>query len=256
METVEVDGLQIGYERAGTGPAVILLHGYVGDGPTTWRDQLAELSDEFTVVAWDAPGAGRSSDPPEEFGLDDYAECLAGFVARLELRRPSVVGLSFGGILALALQRRHAGVADRLILASAYAGWAGSLPPDVVEHRLQQALHLADGSPEEFVTALSPTMFFSAVPLDTAKRFEASMRAFHPRGFRAMARASAEDVRDVLPRIDVPTLLVYGERDVRAPLAIAEDLRELDPRLEARGAARRRSRLQRRSAGRVQRRRA
>jgi pimeloyl-ACP methyl ester carboxylesterase len=85
METVEVDGLQIGYERAGTGPAVILLHGYVGDGPTTWRDQLAELSDEFTVVVWGAPGAGRSSDPPERFGLDDYAECLAGFVARLEL---------------------------------------------------------------------------------------------------------------------------------------------------------------------------
>jgi pimeloyl-ACP methyl ester carboxylesterase len=44
-----------------------------------------ELSDEFTVVVWDAPGAGRSSDPPERFGLDDYAECLAGFVARLEL---------------------------------------------------------------------------------------------------------------------------------------------------------------------------
>jgi pimeloyl-ACP methyl ester carboxylesterase len=39
-----------------------------------------------------------------------------------------------------------------------------------------------------------------------------------------MARASAEDLREVLPHIQVPTLLVYGDKDVRAPLAVAEDL--------------------------------
>ena len=50
------------------------------------------------------------------------------------------------------------------------------------------------------------------------------MRAFHPAGLRAMARASAENLRDVLPQIDVPTLLVYGAEDVRAPLAVAKDL--------------------------------
>ena len=55
------------------------------------------------------------------------------------------------------------------------------------------------------------------------------MRAFHPAGFRAMARASAEDLRDALPHIDVPTLLVYGDRDVRAPLAVAEHLHAAIP---------------------------
>jgi hypothetical protein len=50
------------------------------------------------------------------------------------------------------------------------------------------------------------------------------MQSFHPRGFRAMAPASAEDVRDVLARVDVPTLLVYGDHDVRAPLTVAEAL--------------------------------
>jgi pimeloyl-ACP methyl ester carboxylesterase len=50
------------------------------------------------------------------------------------------------------------------------------------------------------------------------------MLAFHPVGFRAMARASSEDVRDVLPHVEVPTLLVYGDRDVRAPLTVAENL--------------------------------
>jgi len=137
---------------------------------------------------------------------------------------PCLIGLSFGGTLALALQRRHGASTGRLILASAYAGWAGSLPPDVAELRLRQALALADASPEEFVATLLPTMFSASVPAQTVNDFDASMRAFHPRGFRAMARASAEDVRDVLPRIDVPTLLLYGDRDVRAPRAVAEAL--------------------------------
>jgi pimeloyl-ACP methyl ester carboxylesterase len=128
----------------------------VGDGPTTWRRQLDGLCDEFTVVAWDAPGAGGSSDPPERFGMAGYADCLAGFVDRLRLKRPHVAGLSFGGALALEFYRRHPGI--------------------------------------------------------------------HPTGFRAMARASAEDLRDVLPDVSVPTLLVYGDKDSRAPLTVAQDL--------------------------------
>lgn len=85
---------------------------------------------------------------------------------------------------------------------------------------------LADLSPEEFVRALLPTMFSEGTPQESVDAFGASMRAFHPGGFRAMARASAEDLRDVLARISVPTLLVYGARDVRAPLAVAEKLHE------------------------------
>ena len=54
--------------------------------------------------------------------------------------------------------------------------------------------------------------------------FGASMQSFRPAGFRAMARASAGNVRGVLGRIEVPTLLVYGDNDVRAPMAVAEDL--------------------------------
>ena len=224
MEMVEVDGLHIAYERTGSGPALVLLHGFVGDGPTTWRPQLDGLSDEFTVVAWDAPGAGRSSDPPESFGLDGYADCLAGFLEKLGLDTACVAGLSFGGILALALQRRHSRRSRALILVSAYAGWAGSLPPEVAEQRLLQALALADGAPEAFAGALLPTMFSKTMPSETVDEFRASMQAFHPRGFRAMARASAEDVRDVLSHVDVPTLLVCGDCDVRAPLTVAEPL--------------------------------
>jgi pimeloyl-ACP methyl ester carboxylesterase len=229
METVEVDGLRVGYERAGQGPPLVLLHGYVGDGATTWRGQLEGLSDRFTVVAWDAPGAGGSSDPPESFGLAGYADCLARFIGRLGLKRPHVVGLSFGGALALELYRRHPGVPATLVLASAYAGWGGSLPADVTAQRLRQALALSELSGEEFVGTLLPTMFSEGTAPEAVAAFGASMRSFHPAGFRAMARASAGNVREVLGRIEVPTLLVYGDRDVRAPLAVAEDLHAAIP---------------------------
>jgi pimeloyl-ACP methyl ester carboxylesterase len=229
METVEVDGLRVGYERAGQGPPMVLLHGYVGDGAATWRGQLDGLSDQFMVVAWDAPGAGGSSDPPEPFGLAGYADCLAGFVGRLGLQRPHVVGLSFGGALALELYRRHPGIPATLILVSAYAGWGGSLPADVAEQRLRQALVLAELSGEEFVDTLLPTMFSEGTAPEAVAAFGASMLRFRPAGFRAMARASAGDLREVLGRIEVPTLVVSGDKDVRAPLAVAEDLHAAVP---------------------------
>ncbi len=224
MDQVEVGGLRIAYERAGQGEPLILVHGYVGDGRSCWRRQVEALSDEFTVVAWDAPGTGRSSDPPEFFGMQGYADCLAAFIDRLGLGRTHVAGLSFGGALAIGLVDRHPRVPRSLVLASAYAGWAGSLPVDVAEERLQQALRLSEFTPRLFVDTLLPTMFSATAPTEDVEAFGAAMREFHPRGFRAMARAAAEDLRSALPRIDVPTLLVYGDEDERAPLNVAEVL--------------------------------
>lgn len=225
MNVIEIDGLRIAYERVGRGPPLVLVHGYVADGPTTWRQQLEALSDDFTLVAWDAPGAGSSSDPPQSFGMAGYADCLAGFIDKLGLDRPHVAGLSFGGALALELHRRHPAIAATLTLVSAYAGWRGSLPPEAAEQRLRQAHELADLSPEEFVETLLPTMFSEKTSPDVVEEFRMSMLAVHRVGFRAMAEALAEDLRDALPRIDIPTLLVYGDKDVRAPLAVAEALR-------------------------------
>jgi len=205
------------------------LHGYVGDGQTTWQSQIEELADEFTVVAWDAPGAGASSDPPESFGIAGYADCLARFIEALGLDRPHVAGLSSGGALALAFAARHPAIPNTLILASAYAGWFGSLPADVARQRLRQALELSGLSPDEFIGALLPTMFSADVPLQVVENFGEALRSFHPVGFRALARACAEDLRPVLSRIVVPALLVYGDTDIRAPLEVAERLRAALP---------------------------
>jgi pimeloyl-ACP methyl ester carboxylesterase len=224
MDTVHAAGHRIAYDLKGEGPPLVLLHGYVGDR-RMWRAQIEALSDEFTVVAWDAPGYGGSSDPPEAFPISDLADCLAAFIAALGLGRVHLLGVSFGGGLALELYRRHPDLPMTLVLASAYAGWAGSLPPKVVEQRLQQALRLADLPPDRLVAELGPTMFTDSAPAELVEEFTASMREFHPAGLRANSRAFAEaDLRDVLPRVAVPTLLLYGDQDVRAGLDVAREL--------------------------------
>jgi pimeloyl-ACP methyl ester carboxylesterase len=67
-------------------------------------------------------------------------------------------------------------------------------------------------------------MFDTSPPSEVLAAFGDSLRKFHPGGFRAMAHASAEDLRGTLADITVPTLLVYGGRDVRAPVYVAEQL--------------------------------
>jgi pimeloyl-ACP methyl ester carboxylesterase len=155
-----------------------------------------------------------------------YADCLARFIERLALGSPHLCGLSFGGALAIEFCRRHAEVPSTLTLVGAYAGWAGSLPPETAEQRLRQALELSELSPDDFVDALLPTMFSQGAPVESVDALRSAMLRFHPAGFRAMARASAEDLRSALPRIGAPTLLIYGDDDVRAPMAVADDLHD------------------------------
>lgn len=75
----------------------VLLHGGFGFDSRAWHPQFEDSTDEFTVVAWDAPGCGSSEDPPVSFRMADYADCLAEFLKVLGLRRPHVIGVSFGG---------------------------------------------------------------------------------------------------------------------------------------------------------------
>ncbi len=230
VDEIEVQGIRIAYRRAGVGPLLVLLHGLTLDS-REWRRQLDELSDEFTVVAWDAPGSGRSSDPPETFRLPEYADSLAQFITALGFERPHVAGLSFGGAMALELYSRHPTIPRTLILASAYAGWAGSLPAEVVEPRVRGALRDADLPPEHWVRGFLPTLFSGSAQTEIVHEVRAIVSEFHPAGLRTGARALAEaDLRDVLPRIDVPTLLLYGDQDVRSPLTVAEDLHAKIPR--------------------------
>lgn len=231
VNKVAVNGLGIAYRRAGAGLPLVLLHGGPGNS-REWRRQLQGLSDEFAVVAWDMPGCGGSDDAPPEFRTRDYAECLAAFIHELGLERPHVLGLSFGSGLALELYRWHPEVPRSLVLASAYAGWAGSLSPEVAEQRRQRMLLMVELPPHQWAEQWLPTLLSANAPAEQQEELKSILAEFHPDAQRDLVVRSGfgeHDVRDVLPTIEVPTLLLYGELDVRSPREVAEGLHSQIP---------------------------
>jgi pimeloyl-ACP methyl ester carboxylesterase len=232
MDRVEVDGLTIAFERRGRGDPLVLLHGLPGDS-RVWRRQLATLSEEHDVVAWDAPGCGRSSDPAAAFGTLDVARCLGGLVDALGLGRPHLVGVSWGAGIALAL---HAIAPQRprsLVLAGGYAGWAGSLPPEMLAPRLEAYLTVARApraERDEIMRGWAGGLVSPAASADAVDELLAVGADFHPGPLETLARSFAEtDLRDVLATIRVPTLVLQGEVDTRSPIAVGRALHDAIP---------------------------
>jgi pimeloyl-ACP methyl ester carboxylesterase len=157
--------------------------------------------------------------------MGDFADCLISFLELVGVDRTHVVGHSWGSTLALELYRRRPSIVRSLVLVGAYAGWAGSLPPDEVTQRLEFARRVADLGPRAFDPTSLPGLFSDAMSDETAKDLAAVMSEIHPAGTRTMADALAEaDLREMLGQIAVPTLLIYGDADERSPLHVAHEL--------------------------------
>ena len=228
MGIIEVSGLRIAYERVGQGPPLILVHG-AADDSRSWRPQLDGLGDEFTVVAWDEPGAGKSSDLPEGFELEDYARCLGAVIEALELGPAHVAGLSWGGTVVLELYRRHPELVATLIMIDTYAGWKGSLPAEEVRARIAGARRMLAAPPEDFDPSF-PGLFANDPPAQFVPMLAAIAGDVRPATLVHQLTMMAEaDHRDLLPRIAVPTLLVWGKLDVRSPLSVAHQFDEAIP---------------------------
>jgi pimeloyl-ACP methyl ester carboxylesterase len=232
LTRAKVNGHSVAYRYAGDGPPLVLLHGFLCDS-RCWRRQLADLSDRFRVVAWDAPGAGSSSDPPDPFTITNWAQCLAGFLDVVGIERAQILGLSWGGILAQEFYRLYPARVLALILSDTYAGWKGSLPESACRERLERCFLESSLPPEDFASRWVPEFFTEGASHDLKEEMYAVVSDFHPPGFRQMAKTSADtDTTDLLPNIVVPTLVLWGDDDQRSPINIAEQLRDAVPNAE------------------------
>ncbi|CAL9281455.1 alpha/beta hydrolase [Streptomyces olindensis] len=217
MPAVRVDGIEVAYDRAGRGPPLVLAHAATTDA-RLFRPQLAELADEFTVIAWDEPGAGRSSDVPPSFTLADYARCLASVIEDVGLGPAHVLGLSWGGTVVLELYRNHPELVRTLLLVDTYAGWKGSLPPAEVRQRVEGAERMLAVPAEEFAPTL-PGLFAAEPPADAVRLLSVMSADARARTIRTeLTIMAGTDQRDLLPAIEVPTLLLWGELDARSPV--------------------------------------
>ena len=228
MEFAQARGLDVAYARGGEGPPLVLVHGAVSDG-RMWRPQLEALADEFTVVAWDEPGAGRSSGLPDGFTLANYAECLATVIEAVNLGPAHVAGLSWGGTVVLELFRRRPELIGTATFVDTYAGWKGSLPPEEVEARLE-GVRRQLAAPRESFDPTFPGLFAKAPGPDLVPLLQEIADAVRPETLELQVDLmAAADQRDVLARVAVPTLLVWGADDVRSPPTVAEQFEAAIP---------------------------
>jgi pimeloyl-ACP methyl ester carboxylesterase len=216
--------LTLHYERAGSGPPLLLLHG-IGSNSRSFRHQLTDLCDAFDVIAWDAPGYGGSDDPAPECGLEDFADQAVALLDSLNLSHAHLLGVSLGGVIAQLVYHRHPSRVRSLILVDTTAG-GGSLPEPERSARVRQRLEaLSRLGARGMAEQRAPHLVSRSAPASLVAELTEIMSEVRPAGYTTAAIAlGASDLTFRLSEIRVPTLVVHGKEDKVVPLATARHL--------------------------------
>ena len=113
-----IHGYRRAFRIAGSGPAILLIHG-IGDNSTTWSSVQSTLAQRFTVIAPDLLGHGKSDKPRADYSVAAYANGMRDLLSVLDIERVTVVGHSLGGGVAMQFAYQFPQLVDRLILIGA-----------------------------------------------------------------------------------------------------------------------------------------
>jgi pimeloyl-ACP methyl ester carboxylesterase len=120
MPKVRTDDIETYYERRGSGPVIVFVHGAIVDH-SQWTPQLEALSNENTTIAYDVRGHGRTGgSETDSYSIDLFAEDLEAFTTALDLDKPVLCGLSMGGCIAQAYAARYPERIGGLVLADTF----------------------------------------------------------------------------------------------------------------------------------------
>lgn len=118
IQHVRIHGEEVAYRRGGQGPVLLLLHGIAGSSGT-WIAAMRLLQRDYTVIAPDFLGHGKSSKPLGDYSLGNHASGVRDFLHTLGVERVTVVGQSFGGGVALQFAYQFPELCERLVLVDA-----------------------------------------------------------------------------------------------------------------------------------------
>ncbi|MEU5773999.1 alpha/beta fold hydrolase [Streptomyces venezuelae] len=198
-------------EAGSSGPLLLCLHG-IGSSSAAFAPQLAELSRHLRVLAWDAPGYARSPDPDGPLDLDGFADAAAE-VIRSRGASAHVLGVSWGGVIALRLAARHPGLVDSLIVAD--SGPGSGTDPAKADAMRRRAAELAEAGPRAFAERRGPRLVSPDAPPELVARVVDTMAAsVRLPGYAYAAESmAAADLREEIPAITAPALVLCGDQD-------------------------------------------
>lgn len=220
---VDVRDTEIAYEDVGSGPAVVLLHGYPFNR-SLWQAQAEALRPNYRVITPDLRGHGASAVGPAPATIELMAGDVLALLNHLNIDSATIGGLSMGGYVAFACYRLFAPRVRALILA---ATRAQADTEEAKQNRADQAAKALREGMEQIADDLLPKLLASnnvAKQPEVVKQLREMMANTKPEGAVAalQAMATREDQTSLLPNIKVPTLILVGDQDAIIPLADAE----------------------------------
>jgi dihydroxynaphthoic acid synthetase/2-succinyl-6-hydroxy-2,4-cyclohexadiene-1-carboxylate synthase len=210
--------------RAGSGPALLLLHGFTGSA-SSWDAHLPELASRFDVIAVDLLGHGESDAPgdPERYRAERQVADLVALLDALDIQQAAVLGYSMGARLALALALAHPERVTRLVLESGSPGIAGgearaarSASDDALAARIET------GGIGAFVDEWERAPIFASqarLPVGSRRTHREQRLQNRPEGLAASLRGFGQGVQpplhDRLHELPMPVLLIAGAEDAK-----------------------------------------
>lgn len=205
------------------GRPIILMHGWGCDHSTLASVERTALAAGYRVINVDVPGFGKSEEPADVWGVEEYTQAVEELVEKLGIVRPTLLGHSFGGRVGILYASRHAGDVDALILVDA----AGIKPRRGLNYyrkvymfkAMKNLMYLIYGR-EEAERRLDKRR---------AKAGSSDYASASPMMRRILSKVVNEDLTDRLPLIQASTLLIWGENDTATPIADARKMERLIP---------------------------
>lgn len=221
MKTVKLRNATLNVVEAGSGPILLLVHGFPLDH-SMWQHQLETLSDTYRVIAPDLRGFGASTGATDTITMEQLADDMAELLDELDIREPiTFCGLSMGGYVAWQFWKRHANRLSHLILCDTRAA---ADTEEGARGRLGMAQRVLDEGTAIIAEAMLPKLFAEKTAREQPDPVEATRRvmlATAPNTVAGALRGMSKraDMTLELPKIGVPTLVICGEQDVIVPVA-------------------------------------
>lgn len=223
MDT-EVNGIKVNYIDEGSGDVVLFLQGW-GTNLDIYKKVINKLKTTNRIVAFDFPGFGGTPEPPFAWDVNDYAEFTLAFIKKLKLNNVVLMGHSFGGRVIIRLMnstKKNFNVKKIVLLDSAGIKAKVSRKNKLKQKWFKICKKMAS-------TKVGEKLFPGAVEKMKNRSGSLDYRKASPLMKKVLVKTINEDLTEMLPNIDVPTLLVWGDMDTATPLSDAKIMEEKIP---------------------------
>jgi len=208
----KIDGLNINYIKQGNGKNVLILPGW-GTTINTYMSMINDISTYATVYCLDMPGFGESDEPKQRWNLDKFIDFIIKFIKSQNIKELDLIGHSNGGRIIIKLMSKELEFKVNKIILVGSAGI-------VHKKSFSQKAKIRSFKIGKKILGFKPIKRVFPKALDNFKnKFgSADYKSASPIMKECMVSLVNEDLKEYLPNIKTPTLLIWGEKDTATPI--------------------------------------